>query len=327
MASRFISSIISGMQAASCAVAVIGAGNMAREHVRAFRTVPQVTVAGIQSRTRSRALALAAEFGIPHVCDSLAELHAKTGAVLAVVTVSETAMKTVALASLDHPWTLLLEKPPGLTVEEAEEIEAAAASRGRDVRVGLNRQWLSSTQAVLSDLAACAGPRFVKVQDQQSLALAERIGHPPEVVRHWMYANSIHLVDYFRFLARGEVVSVNVFAPWEEAAPGVVVAHIRFSSGDTGLYEALWQGPGPWAATVTVAGKRWELRPLEQATSQVLSEKPVVAEVHPWDTEFKPGFRLQAQQAVAAACGEPSELPRLADALGTMRLIRAIYGR
>ena len=40
-----------------------------------------------------------------------------------------------------------------------------------------------------------------------------------------------------------------------------------------------------------------------------------------------PGFRLQAEKAVAAALGEPSDLPRIAEALATMRLVRAIYGR
>ena len=50
---------------------------MAREHLRAFRDVPGVRLAGIHSRTRARAEALAAEFGVALVADSVAELHAK----------------------------------------------------------------------------------------------------------------------------------------------------------------------------------------------------------------------------------------------------------
>ena len=53
---------------------------MARQHILAFRDIPGVVISGIQSRTRRRAEVLASEFGIPHVCESVAELFDKTGA-------------------------------------------------------------------------------------------------------------------------------------------------------------------------------------------------------------------------------------------------------
>jgi predicted dehydrogenase len=306
-------------------VVIVGAGNMAREHARAFAAVPGVRVAGIHSRTRARAELLARELGIPLVAGSLAELHERTRAALAVVTVFETSMKAVALDALDHPWTLLLEKPPGLVPEETEAIAAKARERRRDVRVGLNRQWIGATQAVLAALGEHDGPRFVKVQDQQTLAQARAIGHPPEVVRNWMFANSIHLVDYFRYLARGEARRVEAIQPWRGEETQVLLARIEFTSGDVGLYEAIWHAPGPWAATVTVPGRRWELRPLEQLTTQALGERPQAVPPHAWDAEFKPGFRLQAQHAVDAARGAGSPLPTIDDALRTMRLVRALY--
>lgn len=306
-------------------VAIVGAGNMAREHARAFAAVPGVTVAGIHSRTRARAESLASELGITHVCDSIEELHGRADAGLAVVTVPEPAMKAVALASLELPWTLLLEKPPGLVPEETAEIAARARQRGRDVRVALNRQWIGSTQAAIDGLRAHDEPRFVKVQDQQSLAQAAAIGHSPEVVRNWMFANSIHLVDYFRYLARGVVQRVDHLQPWQGEGTQVMLARIQFASGDVGLYEAIWHAPGPWAVTVTVPNRRFELRPLEQLTTQALGERPVAVPIPAWDGEFKPGFRLQAEHAATAARGGASPLPTIDDALGTMRLVRALY--
>lgn len=306
-------------------VAIVGAGNMAREHARTFSAVPGITVAGIHSRTRPRAEALARELGIPHVCDSIDELHGRTGAGLAVVTVSEPAMKAAALAALELPWTLLLEKPPGLVPEETEEIADRSRQQGRNVRVALNRQWIGSTQAAIDGLREHEAPRFVKVQDQQSLAQAAGIGHSPEVVRNWMFANSIHLVDYFRYLARGEVRRVDHLQSWEGERTQVMLARIAFSSGDVGLYEAVWHAPGPWAVTITVPKRRFELRPLEQLTTQTLGERPVTVPPAAWDVEFKPGFRLQAEHAAAAARGVPSPLPTIDDALGTMRLVRALY--
>jgi predicted dehydrogenase len=48
-------------------------------------------------------------------------------------------------------------------------------------------------------------------------------------------------------------------------------------------------------------------------------------EVHAWDREFKPGFRLQAQQVIQALRGEPSSAPTMEQAMETMRLIAAVF--
>ena len=55
-------------------VAVIGAGYMAQEHIRAFVDVEDVICAGIFSRTRSSAEAVAKRFSIEKIFDSIDEL-------------------------------------------------------------------------------------------------------------------------------------------------------------------------------------------------------------------------------------------------------------
>lgn len=311
---------------ATCKVAIVGAGNMAREHIRAFADVPGVTIVGIHSRTRSRAEALAAEFNVSGVYDSAAELYERTRAELVVVTVSETAMNPVSRACFEHPWTVLLEKPAGYNVPDAQEIYAAATSQKRKVFVALNRRFLSSTRTVMANLAQGEGPRFIQVQDQEDQSQARAMGQPEIIVRNWMYANSIHLVDCFRIFGRGTITTVKPVFAWDPENPGVVVAKIEFDSGDVGLYEGVWSGPGPWAVTVTTLIKRWEMRPLEQAVFQNRGERRLQpVEVHPWDRDFKPGFRLQAENTVTAALGLPSDSPTLEDAMGTMRLIQAIF--
>lgn len=309
-----------------CKVAIVGAGNMAREHIRAFRDVPGVMIAGIYSRTKTHAETLAAEYGIGLVCDSVAELYDKTHADLVVVTVFELAMNQVSRACFEFPWTVLLEKPAGYNLADAEAIYASARANDRQVFVGLNRRFLSSTRAALSDLAQYAGPRFIHVQDQQNLDVAALIGHPPAVVENWMYANSIHLVDYLMAFGRGRVKAVRSVFSWSPGVSQVVAAAVEFDSGDAGLYQCLWQGPGPWAVSVTVSEKRWEMRPLEQAGFQRWGERqlnPVA--VAQWERDFKPGFRLQAEQVVAGALGRSSGAPTLEDAIETMRLIHSIY--
>lgn len=317
-----------GLNTPTCKVAIIGAGNMAREHIKAFSDIPCVEVVGICNRTRAKAQVLADEYNIKTVADTIDELYNKTQANLVVVTVYETAMLKTAVAALDHPWALLVEKPPGYSLDQISSLIAATEEKNRTVMVALNRRFLSSTKAVAQSLDVQAGPRHINVFDQQSLALARELKHETEVVNHWMYANSIHLVDYIRFLGRGQITEVNVTNAWNPDNFQVACAFVKFDSGDTATYQGIWEAPGPWAVSVTTPTIRWEMRPLEQATYQVPpSRTQHQIEMSEHDKNFKPGFREQAEQAARRAMGLESLSPTLYDAYESMKLINTIYGR
>jgi hypothetical protein len=78
---------------------------------------------------------------------------------------------------------------------------------------------------------------------------------------------------------------------------------------------------------VNTVGKRWEMRPLEQAAFQVAGQRTLeVVESHVWDTQFKPGLRRQAELVIEATLGNANNLATLRDSLKTMRLTRDIFG-
>lgn len=309
-------------------VAFVGAGYMATEHAKAFSGLPGVVLSGVFSRTRARAEALAATYPGMLVCDSVSELYEKTGADLVVVTVKELSMAAVAKESFAFPWVVLLEKPAGYDLADATAILEAATKAGSRAYVALNRRSYSSTLQAVRRLSEDTGPRFVKVIDQQDQVAARDIyKEPPEVVQNYMYANSIHLIDYFRVFCRGEVTGVVPVLPWTPAQPGMVVSKIEFSSGDVGLYEGVWNGPGPWAISVVTPQERLEMRPLEQMSVQLRGERKVTAlEISADDSAFKPGLRHQAIQAVAAVRGEANDLPTLDDSWKSMHLVARIFG-
>ena len=308
-------------------IAVIGAGYMATEHVKAFCSVPGAHVCGVYSRTRSRAEEMAAKYRIIHVCDSIDELYQNTRADLVVIAVSELAVREICFSAFEFPWQCLIEKPVGYNIPEAESIIAAAKSSERQAYVALNRRHYSSTRAVKENADMFAAKRLVHVYDQENPQVALEAGWPRSVVENWRYANSIHLVDYFQVLCRGELLSVEKIVEWDPSAPSFAVAKLTYASGDIGIYEAVWEGPGPWAVTVTTHDRRWELRPLEQAQFQDYKSRkfePMV--LHEWDAAYKPGLRQQAEEAVRAVRGEPHASPRLGEGLKAMKIVREIYG-
>lgn len=311
----------------SITVAIVGAGSMAREHIRAFGALPGVKVAGIHSRTRERAAALAAEFDLAVVADGIPQLKAQTGADLVIVAVPEIAANAVAKACFAEDWAVLLEKPAGFDLADAQDIAAAAAKRPRPVLVGFNRRFYASTMTVRADLDSRDERRFIHIQDQQSFAEARRYNHPEPVVQKFMYANSIHVIDLIPALGRGEIVDVKPVMPWKGEATEIVLAHIAFESGDSALYEGLWQGPGPWACSVSTPSRRWVMQPLERASFQNAGErKQNPVEPDRADSDFKAGFLRQAEAVLARLRGEPSKAVDIAESLRTMRLIHRIFG-
>lgn len=307
-------------------VAVIGAGRMAREHLRAFRDIPGVHLVGICSRTRKRAEDVAKEFNVAEVSDSVKELYRKTSPHLVVVAVSVVSMSAVSRACFEFPWTILLEKPPGYALSEAVQIQKWAEDKKRKVFIGLNRRFLSSTRTVQSDLAGDKDLRFIHVQDRQNMQEATSYGHPDLVVENLMFGNSIHVIDYLRIFGRGKITSIKPILKWNAKTSNVVIATVTFDSGDMGLYEGVWRGPGPWAVKVITPNKHWVMQPLEQAAYYLVGQKnPNTIPLHLWDQQFKPGFRLQAEEVIAATLGQPTDVPTLNDAVETMKLIAGIF--
>ena len=308
-------------------VAVIGAGYMAAEHLRAFAACPEVELGGIHSRSSARAEILAQDYPGLSVLPSIEAVHAHTAADLVVIAVPELACKAVCEQAFQHPWTLLIEKPVGHTLAEARLIEQQAVAHGARAYVALNRRFYGSTLQLQLALRGIEPPRVVSILDQEDAASALAAGQPPEVVRHWMFANSIHLIDYFSQLCRGDHVSTQVLTPWNPAAPGPVIAQLQFSSGDLGLYQAVWNAPGPWSVAVSTPPLRAELRPIEQLSLQRAgSRQAELQPADPLDQQFKPGLLHQAQAAIQAARGEATTLPSLAEANRSMALVASIYG-
>tara|TARA_B100000674_G_scaffold446475_1_gene413426 strand:- start:1267 stop:2175 length:909 start_codon:yes stop_codon:yes gene_type:complete len=300
---------------------------MASEHLRAFASCPEVQLVGIHSRRAHLAESLAKAYQGLKVFPSIDALHHETCADLVVIAVPELACQAVCEKAFHYPWTLLIEKPVGYQLAQARQIEQTAKALGAKAYVALNRRFYGSTLQLQNALQGIETPRVVTILDQEDCESALAAGQPPEVVQNWMYANSIHLIDYFAQLCRGEHLHTQILEPWNPENPGPVVAHLQFSSGDIGLYQAVWNAPGPWSVAVSTAPMRAELRPIEQLSLQKAgSRQAELQTADPLDQQFKPGLLRQAQAAILAAHGQASMLPSLKEANRTMALVASIYG-
>jgi predicted dehydrogenase len=114
-------------------VAVVGAGEFGRNHVRVYREMEGVELVGVVDCDAARAASVAAEFGTCAI-DSLEELRGRADAAsVAVPTVSHA---EVGCQLMEMGLDVLVEKPMAATLGEADELLAAARRNRRMLQVG-----------------------------------------------------------------------------------------------------------------------------------------------------------------------------------------------
>lgn len=306
-------------------IGIVGTGYMALEHIRAFSAVEGANISGIYGRSLEKALDLKEKFGIGSVCKSIDDLY-QTGAQLVVICVSELASVEIIEECAIHDWKILCEKPIAPNLEAALCLKSKIESRLGDVYVAHNRRFYSSIIGAIEALDRSTDQRIIRISDQEDTIAAKATGVPDLILKNWMYANSIHLIDLFHVFGRGAVQNI-------EAIYDIVIGDTRFfevrldfDSGDIGIYQACWNAPSPWSVQVSTPDIHLNMSPIETAQFQLAGSRAWNdISVHSSDVNFKPGLVSQAIEAVKAASGRPSKLVTLTQSLETMKLISRIY--
>jgi predicted dehydrogenase len=304
-------------------VGLIGAGLIARQHLAALQRVPELVAVGIASRTRAKAEALAAEFGLAQVCDSPENLVRQAKPDALMVLVSPQAMAQVAVQCLDFGLPLFLEKPVGLSVAEAEESARIAGQKGVLNMVGFNRRHYSIFQQGLSRVLSRGRLLSVLVEGSERMAVARATGRfTEEVLRGWIFANATHTIDLLRHFG-GEPEEVCAFATsLHEPLGDQFAACLRFPGGVLGSFTGNWHSPGGWAVVLKGEGVTAEFRPLETCRVAYADGSTETLEPDADDAAVKPGFtgqlRAFAGLVRTGTLAAPSQ--DLAGALLTMRL-------
>ncbi len=307
-------------------LAIVGAGKIAHEHAKAFLDLDDIDILGVTSRSKKSLDTFATEFKINSKCDNIQELYKTTQAELVIITVSIDQISSVLLECARYPWIILVEKPLGTNFAESQRLSKALGDATRRVYVALNRRHYSTFRELDRLINLNTGQRIIKVLDQEDQSAARLAGFSTQVIDHWMFANSIHLIDVLRQFGRGQIINIEQRTKWKSMTIMKHCVSIAFDSGDLGIYECQWNEVGPWSVSVKKENLNLRMKPLEKL-EQIL-ETGAVIDITPksdWDTKFKPGFRLQAEMMIAQMRGQESKIVDFHDALETMQLVHDMY--
>ncbi len=307
---------------------VIGAGNIAAEHLKAIGNIETLNVIGIASRTRLKAENLAKEYGIPAVYDTFAQLidQGQPDALLILVSADQIFSVTKSIIPFKLPF--FVEKPPGLVPEETNELVGLAQMHNTPNMVGYNRRYYSIFHKGI-DLIQRHG-RLLGVAIEGHERFWNVAGRVNETVRsNWIFGNSTHTIDLLRFFG-GEISNISAVQKSHLERNGdQFAAVLEFEAGAIGNYIAHWYSPGGWSVRLFGQGVAVEFKPLETGVWMTTDFNPHPINPASVDLEYKPGFYRQmrafAKMLNTGVLAWPGQ--DLASAYATMLLARQIGGQ
>ena len=119
---------------------VVGTGLWGRMHVRAYTQHPSAELVGICDLDENRARQVAEDFGVPGGYGDIEELLAQDLDGLSVAT-PDTAHAAIAIKAAEKGVHVLVEKPLATTLEECENMIAAAAANNAHLMVDWHNRW------------------------------------------------------------------------------------------------------------------------------------------------------------------------------------------
>lgn len=229
--------------------AVVGAGQMGRLHARVVHESDETELAFVidPDPATARAAVLA---GAQHL-SSLDKLLAADLPDLAIVTAPTVEHARLALPLLEAGVPVLVEKPIAATVEEAENVIAAAARAGVPLAVGHVERFNAAFRALGERLAADELGRIFQVHTRRLSPFPVRVGDSGVALDL-----ATHDLDLMCEIAGTPLrVSAEIDRRAHSTHEDLLAATLRFDSGIIGLLETNWLTPAK-VRQLTVTGER-----------------------------------------------------------------------
>ena len=212
-------------------VGLIGCGGRGRGHVRALHSLADVELVAICDPVAANREQVGDEWGIERrYADAEAMLEAEELAAAIVATPAHLNAEA-ALPCLERGIDTLLEKPPGMSLDQTRALKAAAEASGARGMVGWNRRFDPLVMQVHKEIAA-RGPIYQLVGEfHKSMSRFVAAGRFPAIVMDNMLLESpIHAIDLVRHLGGAPVAEVHSFVRRASAYKDVHAALVVFEN-------------------------------------------------------------------------------------------------
>ncbi|MFO1541440.1 MAG: Gfo/Idh/MocA family protein [Chloroflexota bacterium] len=222
-------------------IGIVGAGAMGEAHAGALRLLPDVTLAGVVTRTPARGADFMARFGVAAVYpDTAALLHAGVDGIV-VATGDNDHVGPTCLA-LERGVPVLLEKPIAGDVAGAEAIAATVARTGGILVPGHILRFSLPYQRLRAEVAAGALGEIVGVAARRDRTVTIH-AHYARV--HPAFLTCVHDIDLALWMTGSRVVRVRALEHRVagDPQPDIVWAQAELASGALATFATAYLHP------------------------------------------------------------------------------------
>lgn len=310
-------------------VAVIGAGSFANMmHFPSLNELEDVEICAVCDLIYERAKSTAERFHIDKVYTDYKKMIEETAPDAVYIIVAPHHLFDIALFCLSQKLNVFLEKPPGITIHQAQRFALLAEKTGTVTMVGFQRRFAPVMVEAKRRIEERGG-----IVHCQANFFKHHIGLPPyyEGAVDLLTCDVIHSVDILRWMA-GEPKKVksiikNNFADY----PNLFLALVEFESGATGILSTNWTS-GKRIYSVEMHGKgiiAFADPEKEAVFYKDNSETPEVLktqEAAGSNELFKyAGFYFENKHFIDCLKEKKQPMTNLCDAYKTMEFVELIY--
>ena len=248
---------------------VAGVGHRGMGLTRDLAAMEDVSLVALADLDAQRLQSAAQELGVDRTFGLLSEMLESVSLDAVLILTPDLGHRAQAIRSLEAGVHVLVEKPPAYTVEETEEMAAAADKAGKHLMVAWNRTY------------GLARVKEIFAEEPPKVVLANFVRPNPaylSLVRN-------HIVDPFYFLCGEPSEIVAQGEMFDEHLEGHILASIRFENGSIGqLTSSFGSGGHSEQLTAYGAGYTVSVDPSSQPKVRVLRGREEIESLGPLNT-------------------------------------------
>ena len=280
-------------------VCIVGYGNIAKKHIEVFQSQGATIVASCNRSEINNNLARQ-EAGIENTYTDVHEMIKKMKPDAIIVCVStENIFNVTKELITTYRIPLLVEKPPGTSLQELNQLIELKNKYQVCVQVAVNRRHYSVIKNAITDMGGIDKITTVSIEwsENPDRAIKEK-GYTFEKTSKLIYANSIHGIDTLIYLG-GKLVNPTLITKNLDNRLRCHMSVVGISDQDKLLsFSSSWDNPVPWRIVITAENKRYVFAPLETCNVSDIKGNHYNIEPDENDKRFKAGFYEQAKHFI-----------------------------
>jgi predicted dehydrogenase len=305
---------------------LIGTGKMGSEYVKVVKSIKhKVKITDVLGRNLLKTKTFAIQNNIEKFHNTFENLKQIDAFIIAV---SEENLFKILKRVVQYNLPTLIEKPLGINHHESKKI-CKLLFRKNFFFISLNRRFFNSVLEFKKKLDISKDKFCFIINDQQNLLQAKQIGKHQKVIKNYMYANSVHLLDLIKFFIKSKIINISKKIIKISKNKKIFFSKIYFKNGSFVFYICKWNIPGRWSVEAYSKKIMLSLKPLENLYFKYKNKQiTLFLTKNKDDNLYKPGLKKIIDEFIYFINNKSfkqNKLTNVSEYMQTVKLIKKIY--